>query len=1104
MSDSRHSEFVLGLDLGTNSLGWAVVRLVDDVPAGLLSAGVRIFPAGVNVDPKSGKEKTLNAQRREARQQRRQTRRRKRRLMKIARILQMAELLPPGDIRDPGRRQFLFENLDRDIRRSAWFRERAASGRYPEPDQTMAYILRACSASGENLHPHYLGRGLYHLAQRRGYWNIGRATSKDADSGTIGPAIESLRGRLGDQTLGQYFAQASPLYPACRIRDVWTARDMYQREFKTIWEQQAHHHPGLLTDELYRKLYNAIFNQRPLKLKKNLVGRCEFESHERRAPAYLLISQRFRLLQAVNNFAVHGRGEGWRPLTTEERTKLVAELQGRSHMKFKEVRELLGFTQRHSINLQRDNQETKVPGDETSAQLRVIFGEKWPRVSQAQNGIVADIKSILSVRDADARRMRARKYLGNRGVAPVDDAVEKLLAIEFEAGYASLSVKAMERFVPLLECGFRYGALSPHYRQLADAREALIRLIESGQSHEAACANALTNSAERRDPELFLPPVLSSDVQQRIGVVRNPIVIRSLTEVRKVVNAILEKFGKPTKIHIELLRELKKPKDVREKIWKENIGRESRNDQIEREILNLAPELRKVGLKDIEKYRLWKESELCPYCVKGPMTPRLLFGSDSEYQIDHIIPFSFSLDDSFANKVLCHAACNQTKGDMTPFQRFGRSDNWDAILHCVSRFPADFRDEKLRRFRMDGKALEEYLAKRPAQQFNDSAYASRLAADYLALLYGGRADAEGNLRVQARSGGLTKNFREAWKLNSILGDGDTTNGGKDLKPRHNYAHHALDAAVIAVTDQDMVARLNRAARAGWHRGNGRFGDFPEPWPGFKNDLRTVLSAVVISHRVSNKVSGRLHKETNYSPNVFGRSIRRHRIDLKDLSTKQIASESAIPDKRVREIIRAKFDSLGGGDPKKVFSDGKNLPCFTASGGRCIPIKRVRVEETIKTRRIGAGPTERYVKPGGNHHLEVFGLPEPGGRDQKWDTPGVVTMLEAYERLKDSPVVKKRPEGGWEGWEFRFSLAPNEILTFDAGPHKGRHLVVRGISQEEKRDSVKIEMAPINDARVKNKIKESKLWITKSPNELLKWQARKVIVSPIGEVNEAHD
>ena len=64
---------ILGLDLGTNSIGWA---LVDDNQQKIIDTGVRIFPAGVN-DLGESKEQSKNSARREARQIRRQYFRRK-------------------------------------------------------------------------------------------------------------------------------------------------------------------------------------------------------------------------------------------------------------------------------------------------------------------------------------------------------------------------------------------------------------------------------------------------------------------------------------------------------------------------------------------------------------------------------------------------------------------------------------------------------------------------------------------------------------------------------------------------------------------------------------------------------------------------------------------------------------------------------------------------------------------------------------------------------------------------------------------------------------------------------------------------------------------
>lgn len=1130
MPDQLPQEYILGIDLGSNSLGWAIIGLIDGEPLQLVRTGVRVFEAGVNVDPKSGREKTLNAQRREALQQRRQFWRHRRRLVKVAHILQRAGLLPPeSNLSDPRVRQESFNRLDASILASNWFLGKHPVCTVPKQERTMEqrlelhrlkqllpYLLRAAAVEEKVEDPHFVGRAIYHLAQRRGFWSNRKSKpKKDEKPGEVEKGIKTLRSEMGGKTLGQHFACLSPF--ECRVRDHWTSRDMYQEEFKAIWKRQEQFHPAMEKEGLQQEVFDAIFDQRPLRLKGGLVGQCEFEPGERRAPAHLLISQRFRLLQVVNNFRYRHRGGDWQELSPEEQRKLVAALEERSSMEFKEVRECLGLSRSDAINFQRDKEEARLPGNDTAAQLIDVFGEAWRNLSpEEQRKIVASADSILGIRDFDEKRRRTEKYLAKKSVDNLEKACEAFLNIKFEAGYRSLSVKAMERFKPLLERGFQYGALSPHYLYLDEVRDELIRLAEAGTPHDEACERLLNRKPEPLAPLDVLPPALSNEVQRRIGIIRNPIVIRSLTEMRKVVNTIIEKFGKPTRIHIELLRDLKKPKVERERIWKENLGRDRRNRTFEEKIKELAPHLDRVRPRDIEKYRLWEESEHCPYCLK-PMTPRLMFGDDSEYQIDHIIPFGLSLDDSFVNKVLCHTGCNRRKGHRTPFQWLSENPegyDYQAVLTYVKTFHTDkeTREKKSRRFKMDDKGLQDFLAKRPAQQFNDSAYASRLAVDFLALLYGGRADAHGNLRVQARSGGLTRYFREAWNLNSILGDGDSKNGGKVLKPRHDHRHHAIDAAVIAATDQDMVRRLNEAAKRRLLGDPGRFGSFSAPprWSGFRKELRDEVTrespeTVQVSRRVSKKVSGSMHKETNYTPCEFGQNVRRHRVAVRDLSVKDIMSETLIPDRGVREAVREKLAELGG-DPRKFpvpdeQSAPDGFPCFI-KGERRIPIKKVRVQKTVKTRKIADGPRTRYVKPGGNHHLEIFGLPDADGRDKKWETLGVVTMIDAYERLrKREPIVLKQSE---PGWKFRFSLAPGETLFFDEGSFKGKYFVVRTISEEEKSGSVKIEMVPINDARLKANIKKSELWITKSPNELRKWGARKVVVSPIGEVNEAHD
>jgi CRISPR-associated endonuclease Csn1 len=175
-----------------------------------------------------------------------------------------------------------------------------------------------------------LGRALYHLAQRRGVLSNRkqmRKTEKE-EEGVVRKAIGELTVAIHDsgaRSLGEFLTRCSPFEK--RIRARWAARSMYVEEFTKIWEAQTRFHPDLLTDSRRKLLFGTIFHQRPLKFDPDVVGRCELEQGERRAPAYLLASQRFRLLDKVNSLPIIPPGEVERPLTPTDRAKLIDALE---------------------------------------------------------------------------------------------------------------------------------------------------------------------------------------------------------------------------------------------------------------------------------------------------------------------------------------------------------------------------------------------------------------------------------------------------------------------------------------------------------------------------------------------------------------------------------------------------------------------------------------------------------------------------------------------------------------------------------------------------------------------------------------------------------
>lgn len=1047
MSNSLPLEYVLGIDLGANSLGWAIVEETLGEPAQLLRAGVRVFESAMDGNLVEGREESRNRARREARLHRRQLWRKARRLRKIFNLLQKVKLLPAGRSFTSEDRQQIINTLDHSIRNSVWFAAKKTSGQFPEPDQVHPYIIRAC-ALDEKIEPDLLGRALYQLAQRRGFLSNRRQLRPRAndDEGEVKKAIGELRVAMnsaGARTIGEYLAHSSP--SERRIRTRWTARDMYQTEFAEIWNAQAKHHPKLLTPDRRTLLFRAIFHQRPLKFDRRTIGRCELEPGERRAPAHLLLSQRFRLLDKVNNLLV-----GERPLTPPERDRLINELETRGDLSFAAVRKLLGIPKADQFNLERGG-DKGLPGNRTFAKFYQVIGERWLATSPDDRDRL--VEYVYAFEKLDKLEAAAKKKWSLD-----DDAARKLAAISLEPDYFSLSIVAMRKLVPLLEQGIPF----------AKARKQIY-----------------PDSEKPKEPLGLLPPVAE------FGEIRNPAVTRSLTELRKVVNAIIRAYGKPAEIRIELARELKKPKWAREQATKRNReNQKSRLDAARRITAEIG--IPRPSRNDIRKVLLADECGWhCPYTGRQ-ISMRTLF-SEPQFDIEHIIPFSRSLDDSFTNVTLCAVEENRNKkGNNTPFEAYsGDPLLYEQILGRVAGFSGDrgTSDAKLRRFKMTPPEVEAILRDFSSRQLNDTAYSASLAQRYLGQLYGGVIDVGGNRRVQATSGRATAYLRDEWKLNGILDDGATSNGGAIRKTRDDHRHHAVDAIAIALTDAASIKALSDAAQRAPAERKRRFGSVPAPWPHFVDSVRAQIEEIIVSHRVSKKVTGALHEETIYAALPGSAADRRVRKPLAALSKAEI---DAICDPSVKALVVAKLD---GGEPKKVFADEKNLPFFETRGGRRIPIKRVRISKSVPTFALGDRGRTRHVASESNHHIEIFAELDANGDEVEWDGH-TVSLAEAYRRVRTGDPVVRRDYG--PNRLFKFSLCPGDTIEWTKNG-RADLFVVRGASEN------RIFLAKSRDARLKDAMLKAKDGSYTRPSvNVLRDAVRKLAIGPLGEVSCAND
>lgn len=1036
-------KYILGLDVGVNSIGWATLAQKDGVPSGIIGAGVRIFPEGVEGDYTKGRDEPRNVTRRTARQRRVMLLRRARRMINVAKALQSAGLLPPGDVAHAIDRNKIFTTLDKNL-----FTKGGIQG--------PVYQLRA-RALDEKLTPHEIGRAIYHLSHRRGFQSNRKSSpKKDEKDGEVAQEITTLREKLsrsGARTLGEYLSRLDVANE--RIRDRWIHREMCKDEFEKIWAAQSAHYPTEMTDPHKKSIFKAIFHQRPLKSMTGKIGECALERGRKRAPWPLLTVQRFRLLQKVNDLQITFTGTGEvRPPTPDERAKIIAALESEGDRTFHQLTKALALPRGGALfNFGKEDDETRMVGNRTAAKMRKVFGEDWDRFpAEKRNQAVED---WLTIDDDKALERRASDHWG---LPP--EKCREFAKLNLEPGYCALSRKAVEKILPLMEKGIPY----------ATAR------LEMWPAQKA--------------PQSAFPLLPSMDEAEQKGwmpVVRNPAVRRVLSELRKVVNALVRRDGRPETIRVELARDLKRSRADRREIWKRNeMNRKSR----ERATQWLEENRIRPTGDAIEKWLLGEECNWhCPYTGEA-IDRKTLFSGASPFDVEHIIPFSISLDDSFLNKTLCEANENRKrKKQHTPWEAYGGTPKWNAILEQIEQFRGEAAEQKKRRFLLKEYKPDDFISR----QLNDTRYASRLAVQYVGLLYGAGADgvANGQRVVQGGRGQITKYVRDEYSLNRILNDGGT-------KTRDDHRHHAVDAVAVAVTDPAMVHRLSAAAGRAATERRRRFGKVEAPWPTFSEDARVKILSITPSHQSARKINGPLHEETYYSdPQVDseGNPCVHRRKAVDSLTSQEVKN---IVDPAVRKAVES---ALKGRTPAEAFKDPSHHPTLQTKSGERIPIHAARVRLWEKTETIGGAGAPRHVFTGSNHHVEVLEVPAKG-QGVKWEGM-VITRLEAFRRLRRGEPVVRRNHG--EGKKFLFSLCGGDVLQLTEDGQMN-HFVVRGIGYQHQggKKYVNVAMVPLTEARLKKDIVAAREWKPKLLEPLRKLSAKKVIITPLGEVRDAND
>ncbi|NEM99275.1 type II CRISPR RNA-guided endonuclease Cas9 [Pontibacter burrus] len=956
----------LGLDLGTNSIGWSVVDASQKV---ILGAGSHIFQEGVNIDAKSKAETPKNAKRREYRQKRRQLFRRKFRNNLLQKALKQASLMPAS----------LEEN-------DAYW-------------QGCPYQLRK-KALSEPLTAHEIGRVIFHLNQRRGFKSNRKSGSNEegalykGGNGKTGIDDTLADWQNGDfRTFGEYLASLDPHLQ--RLRNRYTLRSWYERELEEIWQVQQRYHPDKLTPELKKQLacpdFGIVFYQRPLKSQKHLVGKCTLEPQKPRVPVCHPDFEEFRMWQIINNLQVAGPGRFNELLDDEEKTKLVELFYTRDKIKISDIRKKLKLTEDYTFNYEEKEQFT---GNETSIKLSKLFGkaawdalpdeDKTLRTSKTEEKSISKLDvwhTLYFAQDQDWLQKYAAEKWGF-----TDEQLSKLSKTHLKEGYGSLSLNAIRKMLPLLRQGIKYDKAA----------------LQAGY-HHSQISEYKTGLEKLETPKNL----------------RNPIVQQALYELRTLVNQLIQQYGKFDIIRVELARDLKVSATKRADIRIEQFKNRARNDRYYQELVQQG--VQRPSKNDIDKYLLWEEcKKTCPYTGQAISFNDLFL--HGRFDIEHILPYSRTLDDSIANKTLCEKGFNIKKGNQTPHECLsGDQANYMLVLERVQKH----MPRKLARFKQE--KLDEDFAQK---QLNDTRYISKEARAYLKSICD---------RVDVTTGTATAPLRHFWGLNSIL------NEGRNKKTRDDHRHHAVDALVVALTTPGILRELSN-----WNKldRSPQMHNFEMPWDTFYRDARTAIENILVSQKKNGKTvtswnrkvkdkdgktttqrqvaaRGQLHKETVYGKrqDLQGKEFYAVRKSLETLTPAMIGK---IVDPVVREIVKDRLRAFGVDPdskkfeiPKTAFNEPLYMPNIKGKSGRQNQIKKVRIRENSSGMVKLKQDINQWVEPGSNHHVAIY-QDEQGKLHER-----VVTFYEAVERKKQGiPVVQPTTV---EGYTLAQTLQINDMF-----------------------------------------------------------------------------
>ncbi|MCW1966618.1 MAG: type II CRISPR RNA-guided endonuclease Cas9 [Anaerolineae bacterium] len=974
------SPYTLGLDIGIASVGAALLDVQNE----------RVITLHVRTFDKAEVAKTgesLNKVRREARSLRKRIRRRAQRMKKLVKLMYLQGIIERAS-----------PTVFWDASISPW-QYRAAGLDALLPPKAWASVL-------------------YHIVKHRGFLSTRKSErSTNTEVGQMLASIEANQQRLkekGYRTVGEMAHKDEEFQSAKRnkgggYKHTFNRLDLAD-ELRLLFAQQRNLGNPYATAPIEIEVHDLLMRQAPAMTyaqMAKLVGKCTFEPDEYRAPRASYRAERFIWLAKLNNLRIIGLGSS-RALTSEERFKLMELPFSLSKLTYKQVRSRLQLPAHERFNgliykLDKDPEgetlfEAKAFHKFAKAYADAGLQREWQRDSQDANRLDALAHAQTWYKDDD----EARAWLLQQNIEPV--IVEAALGVSFST-FGALSLKALTHILPFMEQGQRYDEA----------------VQSAGYRHHSYKIHA----AEKHS---YLP-------MPNRDLIRNPVVFRALNQARKLVNAIIKQYGPPSQINIELARDLSKSFEERTEIRKEQDKFQKEKQKAQQKFYD-AFGTTPNGL-DLQKMRLYHEQNgQCAYSQRPIALLQLL--EPGYVEVDHILPYSRSYDDSMNNKALVLAAENRNKGNRTPYEFLDGANNspqWQRFVHWVQATKEIRMAKRNRLFRSDFGA--DQAQKFRDRNLNDTRYICREFKTMIETYLQWHPHAGSGDRCVVLAGQLTALLRARWGLIKNREESDL--------------HHAIDAAVVAAANASLVKRMAVYARRN-ELGlvNERYTDpdtgeivdgtvalryekdFPVPWTHFRTAVLSQLADVRVSRAATRRSLGQAHEETIRSIGKEGRLLEQHKSAVKTPLSKLKIKDlpnilGADRDVRLIEAIRDRLEAYGG-DGAKAFATPLRKP--SAEGKEAPVIRSVKLVNG--SQKSGILVRNGIADNGDMLRIDVF------QKGKHFFAVPVYASDAGTAALPNRAAVANKPESDWieinDSYRFLFSLYKNDwvVLRYKTG------------------------------------------------------------------------